>query len=63
MCCVDGVLHAYLGTAHLEGEKQPFHAFARYEWRPHTTGLLPVTLVREDDLAESVVPMRRPLIR
>ena len=62
-CCVDGVLDAYLGSAHLEGEKQLFHAFALYEWRPHTTVQLPVTLVRENDLAESVVPMRPPLIR
>lgn len=62
-CRVDGVLHAYLGAAHLDGEDETLHAFARCEWRPNTPGQLPVTLVREDDLADSVVPIRRPLIR
>lgn len=62
-CRVDGVLHAYLGAAHLDGEEEVLHAFARCEWRPNTPGQLPVTLVREVDLADSVVPICRPLIR
>jgi hypothetical protein len=62
-CRVDGVLHAYLGPTHLADEGELLHAFARCEWRPNTPGQLPVTVVRDSDLAASVVPIRRPLIR
>lgn len=62
-CRVDGILHAYLGPAHLDDEEELLHAFARCEWRPNAPDQLLVTLVRDRDLAASVVPIRRSRIR
>ena len=61
-CRVEGVLHAYLGPAYLNGEAELVHVFARREWRPGTPGQLPVSLVRDPDLADLVIPIQRSLL-
>jgi hypothetical protein len=57
-CRVAGVLHSYLGPARLQGEFELLYAFSRREWRPHRPDQVPVTLVRQDDLARLVVPLK-----
>ena len=59
-CRVDGVMHAYLGCARLDGEL--LHVFARCEWRPDTPDQQAVSLVRDTDLGAAVVPLRGSLI-
>jgi hypothetical protein len=61
-CRVDGVLHTYLGPAHLRDVDSPVHVFHRDEWRPYTPDQLPVSLVRERDLLASVTPIQRSFL-
>ena len=51
---MEGVLHEYLGAARLPGERQVVHVFLRNEWRPSTVDQLPLTLVSEATLKQSV---------
>jgi hypothetical protein len=51
---VDGVLHEDLGTAYLPDGESVAHVFLRNEWRPDTGGLLPLTLVDDKVVDESV---------
>lgn len=55
---VDGILHEYLGPALLPGGTDVAHVFLRNEWRPNTLGQLPLTLVDETGLDESVAKAR-----
>ena len=61
-CRVDGVIHSYLGDAHLPDGEGIVYVFARREWLPDTPGQLPVTLVR-DDMTSSVTLTGRDSVR
>jgi hypothetical protein len=51
---VDGILHEYLGVARLPGGEGIAHVFLLNEWRPDSAGRLPLALVDEGGLGESV---------
>lgn len=51
---VEGILHEYLGPARLPDGSGLAHVFLRNEWRPNTSGQLPLTLVAEDDVDDAV---------
>jgi len=51
---VRGVLHEYLGPANLPGGSKIAHVFLRNEWLPNTPGQLPLTLVEESAVDETV---------
>ncbi|MEX0796942.1 MAG: hypothetical protein WD274_09630 [Acidimicrobiia bacterium] len=51
---MDGILHEYLGEARLPDEGQVVHVFLRNEWRPYIVDQLPLTLVSEATLEQSV---------
>ncbi len=51
---VSGILHEYLGPAHLHGEAEKVHVFLRNEWRPDTPDQLPLTLVPGPAVGQSV---------
>lgn len=55
---VGGILHEYLGPAYLPGGSKIAHVFLRNEWRPHTPGQLPLTLVEESEVEETVMKTR-----
>ncbi|MDF1597895.1 MAG: hypothetical protein P1T08_17585 [Acidimicrobiia bacterium] len=55
---VSGILHEYLGPAHLPDEEALAHVFLRNEWRPNTPGQLPLTLVRDTAVNQSVTKTR-----
>lgn len=55
---VNGILHEYLGPAHLPDEEALAHVFLRNEWRPNTPGQLPLTLVRDTAVDQSVTKTR-----
>lgn len=55
---VAGILHEYLGPAHLPGGSDIAHVFLRNEWRPNTSGQLPLTLVAEATVEEMVTKTR-----
>lgn len=58
---VEGVLHEYLGSARLPDGSGIAHVFLRNEWRPDTPDQLPLTLVADGNVDESVskTKMRR----
>lgn len=51
---VHGILHEYLGPARLSGESDIVHVFLRNEWRPDTRDQLPLTLVKQSAVDDSV---------
>jgi hypothetical protein len=55
---VGGILHEYLGPARLPGGSDIAHVFLRNEWRPNTPDQLPLTLVEESKVEESVTKTR-----
>lgn len=55
---VEGILHEYLGPARLPGGSEIAHVFLRNEWRPDTSGQLPLTLVEESTVDELVTNTR-----
>lgn len=55
---VEGILHEYLGPARLPGGSDIAHVFLRNEWRPNTPGQLPLTLVEESKVDETVAKTR-----
>lgn len=61
-CRVNGVLHTYLGPAHLDDTKTVVHVFHRDEWRPQTPDQLGVTLVRDRDLTTSVTRVQTSML-
>lgn len=55
---VEGILHEYLGPARLPGGSDIAHVFLRNEWRPNTPDQLPLTLVEESKVDETVATTR-----
>lgn len=55
---VEGILHEYLGPARLPDGSGTAHVFLRNEWRPNTPGQLPLTLVEESTVDETVARTR-----
>lgn len=51
---VEGILHEYLGPARLPGGSELAHVFLRNEWRPNTPGQLPLTIVAEPEVDDTV---------
>jgi hypothetical protein len=56
---VDGILHEYLGQAALPRSDALAHVFLRNEWRPNTPDQLPLTIVVDSDVEETVIPTRQ----
>jgi hypothetical protein len=55
---VSGILHEYLGSAHLPDKGALAHVFLRNEWPPDTPGQLPLTLVKDTAVDQSVTKTR-----
>lgn len=55
---VGGILHEYLGPARLPGGAEIAHVFLRNEWRPDTAGQLPLTIVAEPEVDDTVTKTR-----
>jgi hypothetical protein len=55
---VSGILHEYLGQAFLPQSNTVIHVFLRNEWRPGTADQLPVTIVEEAAVEETVTASR-----
>lgn len=56
---VDGILHEYLGEAVLPHSDTTAHVFLRNEWRPNTPDQLPLTIVVDSNVEETVTPTRQ----
>jgi hypothetical protein len=55
---VDGILHEYLGQAFLPHSDTIAHVFLRNEWRPDTPDQLPLTIVEDSEIEETVTSTR-----
>lgn len=56
---VDGILHDYLGEAVLSHSDTTAHVFLRNEWWPNTPDQLPLTIVGDSGVEETVTPTRQ----